>query len=885
MFIMNMSCFSRAISFSTMNPTVITATQQAKGTSKAKARKTKQEYQSSMTLTDKIAQMAQIDIHLILNENKIDNDKIELFFGKYGVGSLLITPISPQPQHYLTASQYKSIIISIQNTTLVYNRPPVLIGIDSVHGANYIKNAILTPQQINIASTFNRTNAYLAGEIAGHDTRSAGITWIFSPILGLGMESFWSRMYETFGEDPLVVGEMGKAIIKGIQHYDVNTDTVPSRSAACAKHFVGYSAPRTGHDRSPSWIPRRHLHQYFLKPWKKVLSSKNHDDTSIAMTVMESYTEYNGVPNVANKESLKSILRDKLRFDGVLITDYQEVENLVNWHKTAKDLEEAVKLTLVEGSVDINMIPFYFDGWKNNVLKSMNIDPTTIDRHGANPVIGKHSNKYAPFPQYPNNVEMDRIDESVRRILDLKEKLNMFDEILVHGDDDNFSNIGSKVDRDMALSMAKESIILTKNENDALPIKNNNVKIHVTGPTADSIRYQSGGWTIQWQGVTDDHDFTYGTTVLNAVKSVPGWDVSSSCGVDILGNECVDDKNNLNLHLVEDSDYVIVCVGEEAYTEKPGDIRNLELPSGQIKFVKQIKDAMKDRGKLVVVYFGGRPRLLKDIVPAADAFLLAFLPGPDGGQAIVDILTGQYNPNAKLPITYPKFADKGGVPYWNAVSDMCTSPGTDDDNTPLPHWQYTRCEVEWKFGHGLSYAQFQYSNLKVSGTQMMVERSNDGFQATVEVTFKIKNIGDRVGSETIMLFLFVENRNVTPEHKLLWYFDKFELTPGEVKEVVTKLSIDHLRYIGPHDDTHSIIQPGMNVKVGLGPYVDCRAEDSDLCSESISVVMNNNEQYEPSCEAACFLWNRSGCLSDDFSAKQCWEKCLMSDSFPGSRGW
>ena len=879
---------------------------------------------TSMPLVDKIAQMSQIDVHLLVQTDdtasssgiNLNHENIEYYFGKLGIGSLLITPLSPSPNSYLSSSQYRSLISTIQNTTIVYNRPPVLVGIDSVHGANYIRDAIMTPQQINIASTFNTTNAYLAGYIAAKDTRKAGIQWIFSPILGLGMESLGARIYETFGECPYLVGEMGKAIVNGIQFVeknvnDANKATVPSRSAACAKHFVGYSAPRTGHDRSPSWIPRRHLYQYFLRPWKQVLQEpdqsqpESESTSTAAMTVMESYTEFDGVPNVANKESLNDILRNHLNFDGLLVTDYEEVENLVNWHKTAKDVTEAVKLTLVDGSVDMSMIPFDYNGWRDNVLRAMAIDPSSIikevtSRSGSNSGNDDDNdtkiNEFAPYPQYPAKVEMERIDKSVERILNLKKELNMFHEtsLLVQqeqedsnndmndkdgGNKKNMNVIVNKKDREDALHMARESIILTKNENSALPIimnrtsmstvqhqNENKIKVHVTGPTSNSIRYQSGGWTIQWQGSPDDASFNYGTTVLEAVNKVSEWDVSSSCGVDILGNEgCqteqdnVEDgnlnnnihsggnsNNNMNLHKVSDSDYVIVCIGEEAYTEKPGDIRQLQLPEGQIKFVKNVKSAMRNNknGKLILVYFGGRPRLLKDMVEASDAILVAFLPGPDGGKAVVDILEGNHNPSAKLPITYPKYADKGGIPYWHAVSDMCTSTGSDANiKTPLPHYQYTKCEVEWGFGHGLSYTHFTRSELKVSDTKLVLSRRQN-FKASIEVALKVRNIGDIAGSETVMFFLFAENRHVTPEHKLLLYFEKIELMTGEEKKVVANLSIDDLRFIGPHDDTHLVIQPGMNVKIGVGPDVDCRSEgNSDLCSETISVVVEDNERY------------------------------------------
>ncbi len=304
-----------------------------------------------------------------------------------------------------------------------------------------------------------------------------------------------------------------------------------------------------------------------------------------------------------------------------------------------------------------------------------------------------------------------------------------------------------------------------------------------------------------------------------------------------------------------------------------------------MNLVKQVKQSMKtDKGKIIVVYFGGRPRLLKTIIEAADAIIMAFLPGPDGGQAVVDILSGKYNPSAKLPLTYPKYADKGGVPYWNAVTDMCTQP---DHTNPLPHYQYVKCEVEWPFGHGLSYSQFTYSELKVSATQLVLQRSNQ-FKSNVKISVNIQNTGDRTGSETIMLFLFVENRQVTPEQKLLFWFDKIELPEGEKKTVETELSLHHLRYIGPYDDTHYVLQPGMKVKVGAGPYVDCRSEiNTALCSQSISVVEDSQQKYEASCEAACNLWGQSDCDKlYGLNSEKCWDECIASNSLPEiGTGW
>jgi beta-glucosidase len=479
---------------------------------------------NDMSLSDKIHHMAQIDFSMLFTNNKIDLDKIQYYFGELGIGSLLIVPYK---QEYLTPSAYRSIMLSIQNVTKTYNRPRIIAGIDSVHGANYINGAIIFPQPINIACTWDESNARSVATFGAKETLAAGIPWMFSPIVGLGIEPSWSRMYETFGEDPYLVGVFARAMVEGIQQSGV---------AACGKHFVGYSAPRNGHDRSPSWIPTRHLYQYFVRPWREVIARGN------VLTVMESYTEYDGVPNVANGNSLVTLLRQDLGFDGVVITDYQEIENLIGFHKVAMDYDEAVRMALMEGSVDMSMIPFNIDGWSNSMEHNFN-DASIHD------------------------VIQQRIDDSVLRILQLKNKLGMFHSDLKE-DDLEISKVGSKGRRAVALDIARESIVLTKNDGGTLPLHNSNrkkLKVHVTGPTCDSLSYQSGGWTIAWQGASDNF-FEYGQTVLGAALGQSQWDVTTSCGVSILGDACDGDNQEIAKQQRLGSDYILVCVGEENYT-------------------------------------------------------------------------------------------------------------------------------------------------------------------------------------------------------------------------------------------------------------------------------------------------------------------------------
>ena len=611
---------------------------------------------------------------------------------------------------------------------------------------------------------------------------------------------------------------------------------------------------------------------------------KDENENSV-LTLMESYTEFDGVPNVANGFSLRNLLRGDLKFDGVLVTDYQEIENLVNWHHVAIDDVEGVKLTLSEGSVDISMVPFNIESWRDNVLKSMGINPVGIDGNEHVKTLTKHVNEFAPYPIYPTIIKEERLDESVKRILRLKDRLNMLNEIITP-QSDLLDEVGNSKDRKIGLDMARESIILTKNHGNILPLINKkfekNLKVHVTGPTSDSIRYQSGGWTIEWQGARTDEMFSYGTSVLDATQRVHSWDVSHSCGVDIMGNDCGVRDHDEKTWVA--ADYIIICVGEENYTEKPGDITDLSLPEGQIQLVNDVKSV--SNGKIILIYFGGRPRLLGDIVEMSDAIFISFLPGPDAGQAVVDLVLGDgFTPSGRLPITYPKHAGSGGIPYWSAVSDQCTSPS----GQPFPHYQYMSCEVEWPFGHGLSYTNFTVSNFSVTSSDLIANiesvETSINISGSISISLNIKNEGQVTGSEVLTYFIFDENRHVTPEYKRLWKYEKVRLSPGQDQDLKIKLDVNDMRYIGPHNDKHSIIQFGMKFRVGVGPESDCRLERG-LCTDFISVFVSQKHDYIASCEAACNIWDESECSSSyDFRSKSCYELCLTASSDDKSSAW
>lgn len=832
-----------------------------------------------LTLRDKIAQMSQIDINMLMqaggeSTKALDMEKAKYWIGEVGIGSVVNAPGSSQPT---TPEQFRNITRQLQalaaegatmkgHSTILYP----LWGLDSLHGANYVHGTTLAPQQLNIAATFNVSCAHWSGQLASRDTRAAGISWIFSPVLGLALEPRWSRVYETYGEDPHLVGVLAAATVTGLQEVDSDPNARPRKAAACAKHFVAYSASRNGHDRTPGWIPTRHLYQYFVPPWKKV--------AKIVDTVMEGYTETDGVPHAANRRTLQHLLRQELQFNGVLVTDYEELRNLRNWHRVSEDTTHGIVQSLRETSIDVSMIPWAADEFLAAVESGVQ----------------------------SRQLSMQRLDESVRRVLRLKLELGLTDDggsnsnnALPEGDP-NLDRVGT--DRDAALEVARQSIILAQNNGSALPLEDLSTrKILVVGPTSDAVGHQSGGWTWQWQGTPNKDDaphwFTYGTTVLQAVRVLgPDVDVTHRCGVSVVGGDCNDpdqtDALSSILQQVKDwlgqwgrggesaensisraveaaqrADVIVVCVGEEAYAEKPGDIRSLRLPQGQYDLVQALR-AAKESAKLVLVYVGGRPRLLGDMPQHADAVLLAFLAGPDAGQAVVDVVVGKVNPSGRLPITYPLEDDGGGLPYYHAVSDLCTGG---DPNTPLPHFEYVPCPVQWEFGHGLSYTTFEYSDFTATG----------GIDRDLIVQVAVTNKGPREGSDTVLVFTFDDFRSTTPEYKRLRAFEKLLLQPNESKTLQFVVPVEDLKFVGPHDDHHYIIDPNMVTWVGVGT-VDCRQDQSSpLCARLESP--DRDRPYLAACDAACQVWAESGCAGRlGLTTQACANMCLDIGTSPAN---
>ncbi|KAF4323678.1 hypothetical protein BBO99_00001475 [Phytophthora kernoviae] len=683
---------------------------------------------ANMTVRQKVAQMTQMDIYSMMDGDQRDPNKalkrdVVAEYARAGVGSILNTKI-----HQIYKEEGAAV--------------PMLYGVDTIHGATYVQGATLFGQPISAAASFNPDLVYKMGVVAAKDTLSAGIPWIFSPVLGIAVQPKWARVYETFGEDPLLASVMGAALVRGLQS--------SGKVAACMKHFIGYSNVREGLDRADNVITDWELVNYYAPSFLAAVRAG-------VRTAMESYVSVNGVPVIASKKLLVDLLRHDMNFTGLLVSDYSEVDRMVWEHHLVPSVADAVRVTLQETSLDMNMSPN---------LKAFS---DTIESLVAKGLIPE-----------------SRLDESVRRILEVKRDLGLLD--LSYYDEfsqdsiDSDSEVGSAIDQGDALSLAQESVILLENYKNTLPIDAQKAKsVFVTGPVSDNKGYLCGGWSVFWQGSTTSSVFPNGLTFKEAVQAKAE---SSGGQMDVEHLEVVDIDGNINpqdfqrgLELAAKSEYTLVALGEKNYAEKTGDLLgSLALPSGQLWYIEEL--AKLNSTKVIVVLVSGRPRLLEGAHNHADAVLLSMLPCEQGGQAISDVIFGDVNPSARLPITYP-VRETQLLPYFHRVNTRCQP--------------FDECPVQWEFGHGLSYSKFEYSSMQLNTTH--VHAKTGALLVSVTVT----NRGTRPGKEVVMLFVAQKYRRAAvPENKLLRAFKKLdELAPGASQDVEFVLTPDDWSYYLP----------------------------------------------------------------------------------------
>tara|TARA_B110000014_G_scaffold135331_1_gene93608 strand:- start:43 stop:2259 length:2217 start_codon:yes stop_codon:yes gene_type:complete len=728
---------------------------------------------SDMSIEQKIGQMAQINLTVIANGPdkwssfeplQIDKDRIEKAINKYHVGSILNTTNNRARD----ISTWNKIIDEIQSYALSSKTAiPILYGIDGIHGATYIDGATMFPQQIGTAATWDIKNSFNMGMVTAYETRAAGIPWNFSPVLDLGQDPRFPRQFETFGEDPYLTTQMGLASLEGQQGIDnnMNNDFVVATSI---KHFLGYQTTISGKDRTPSYIPEHVLRELHLPAFEKAISQG-------AKTIMINSGLINGIPVHADRYLLTDLLRDELGFDGIILTDWEDINKLHDRDKVAESRKDAIKIAINAG-IDMSMIPYDYEEFCDNLLE--------LVKEGE--------------------ISEARIDESVRRILKLKIELGLFDK----KNKPDYSDFGSQTHQNYAYAAAVESMTLLKNENSTLPIRNKN-KILVTGPNGDSMRTLNGAWTYSWQGEKTDFFAGDHNTIYEAIKNkFTDSDVKYIPGVTYPINEdydkepkfeyydqYVDQKKEAIKYANEEADIIVLCLGENTYTEKPGDLNDINLNRLQIDFANEI---IKSGKPVVLVLNIGRPRLISEIESKVNAVINIYLPGNFGGDALADILYGSVNPSGKLPYSYPL--------YSNSLIPYNYKPAEVQNNAQGAYNYVGEVNNLYDFGFGLSYTSFEYSNLKLNSNQFS---KNENIYLSVD----IKNTGEIEGKEVIQVYSKDHYASLTPDIKRLRAFKKIKLKPGEIKNVKFEIQVKDLGFVN-YQNKHVVETGKFDLMVG-----------------------------------------------------------------------
>jgi beta-glucosidase len=698
-----------------------------------------------MTLEEKVGQMTQLAIGMISNGRdqniQIDPQKLEKAVVRYGVGSIL--NVSEQA---LTPDKWQDTIKQIQEAATKKTRLgiPVIYGIDSIHGANYVQGATLFPQEIGMAATWNPKLMKRGSEIAAMETRAAGIPWSFSPVLDIGRQPLWPRFYETFGEDPYLAKVMGVAFVRGLEGSDVGSQ---DHVAASLKHYMGYSFSLNGRDRTPALIPENYLREYFLPTFDAAVKAGAH-------TVMVNSAEINGIPGHINRHILTDILRDELGFKGFVVSDWEDIKKLVTiWHVAATE-KEATRMAVMAG-IDMSMVP---------------LDYSFAD--------------YLIALVKEGGVPQSRIDEAVGRILRVKFELGLFENSMPNSA--LKSKIGLPESQQTSLQAARESMTLLKNANNLLPLAKDR-KVLVTGPTADSLISLNNGWTYVWQGSEESLYPKDRPTIRRAIEAKAGAaNVTYVPGTKIIRPAGTSSNNTpTNVEAEVDipaavraagaADVIVLCLGEGSYTETPGNIPDLNLGEPQ----RKLAEAIEATGKpVVLVLVEGRPRIVNRIADNASAVLMAYNPGNEGGQAVADVLFGDFNPCGKLPFTYPRFPN-GLMTYDHKAFETESF-----DNAGI--------RPQFEFGEGLSYTTFSYKDLRL-------DRKTIGASDQLSVSVTVTNSGRRAGKEVVQLYVSDLIASLSPAGKRLKRFAKIYLTPGQSRTLTFQLRTDDLSFIGANN--------------------------------------------------------------------------------------
>ena len=701
-----------------------------------------------LTLEEKIGQMMELVTDLFGANDKngvfyIDEHKTDSILSRYKIGSILNAPNTCAP----TAKQWEKYIAQIQKISMKRIGIPCVFGLDQNHGSTYTQDGTLFPQNINVAATFNREIARRSAEATAYETRAVSVPWTYSPTVDLGRDARWPRIWENFGEDCYLSSEMGKEMVYGFQGEDPN-NIDQYHIATSMKHFMGYGVPWTGKDRTPAYISPADLREKHFAPFLAGLQAG-------ALTVMVNSASVNGMPMHANKEILTGWLKEETGWDGVLITDWADINNLYTREMIAKDKKDALRIAINAG-IDMIMEPYSCDacGYLIELVKE-----------------GK--------------IPMSRIDDACRRVLRMKYRLDLFKNPTQKLK--NYPKFGGEEFAKLALDGATESMVLLKNEklqdgNHVLPLAKGK-KILLTGPNANQMRCLDGGWSYTWQGHrTDEFAGKYNTIYEAFCNQYGKENVVLNQGVTYNEKGKYWEENEPQIqdavNAAKDADVIVACIGENSYTETPGNLTDLWLSENQRNLVKELSKTGKP---VILVLNEGRPRLIADIEPLAQGIIDILIPGNMGGDALVNLVSGKSNFSGKMPYTYPKEINSLANYDFKKSEEVGTMEGAYDYNAKITQ--------QWGFGHGLSYTSYQYSNLKVSQSDF---RHGD----IIKVSVDVKNTGKVAGKESVLLFSSDLIASMVPDGRRLRAFDKIELQPGETKTVTFNLNADDLAFVG-----------------------------------------------------------------------------------------
>ena len=696
-----------------------------------------------LTLEEKIGQMMELVTDLFGANDKngvfyIDEHKTDSILSRYKIGSILNAPNTCAP----TAKQWEKYIAQIQKISMKRIGIPCVFGLDQNHGSTYTQGGTLFPQNINVAATFNREIARRSAEATAYETRAVSVPWTYSPTVDLGRDARWPRIWENFGEDCYLSSEMGKEMVYGFQGEDPN-NIDQYHIATSMKHFMGYGVPWTGKDRTPAYISPADLREKHFAPFLAGLQAG-------ALTVMVNSASVNGVPMHANKEFLTGWLKEETGWDGVLITDWADINNLYTREMVAKDKKDALRIAINAG-IDMIMEPYSCDacGYLVELVKE-----------------GK--------------IPMSRIDDACRRVLRMKYRLDLFKTPTQNLK--NYPKFGGEEFAKLALEGATESMVLLKNEGNILPLQHGK-KILLTGPNANQMRCLNGGWSYTWQGHRADEFAGKYNTIYEAFCNEYGKEnVILNQGVTYNEKGKYWEENEPQIQeavaAAKDADVIVACIGENSYTETPGNLTDLWLSENQRNLVK----ALAQTGKPVILVLNeGRPRLIADIEPLAQGIINILIPGNMGGDALSNLVSGKSNFSGKMPYTYPKEINSLANYDFKKSEEVGTMEGAYDYNAKITQ--------QWGFGYGLSYTSYKYSNLKVSQSDF---RHGD----IIKVSVDVKNTGKVAGKESVLLFSSDLIASVVPDGRRLRAFDKVELQPGETKTMTFELKADDLAFVG-----------------------------------------------------------------------------------------